>query len=434
MGIYSGSEVFGPLQEFYIKDTLESIMDDPSITVNEDDDLMYEGLMSVAAINENYNSLMRHIGINELQAIEQTGQEFVYTEGVLSSLWNTLKKFVLKVWDKIKGLFKHFIMIIDSYAKNDRDFCNKYRKQIMAYHNISDFTFKGYKWTIYTSEFGKACTVLDNETKKAHSNTDDGAATSTKTEFETGGGGADTYDEKAANKIMERFEDDFAETLRGTVLSKFEKGKGKAGKYSAEEFRKELGYALRNGEESKEELDDKDIDVHQMFEDLYTSKDTKKAIKELYQPTKKHIDNTIKLIDQADKDHVRNQPQTITDDDKKRVANDHTSGANRWDSNTTDETKNAAYEADRKKRVKRAKYTSKVYAYFSKVVHLCQEIIITMNTVVLNALKERSRQYKACLTKIVHHKSSNESAYTESADYGYQSNPADAFLGNIAFK
>ena len=433
MGIYSGSEVFGPLQEFYIKDTLESIMDDPSITVNEDDDLMYEGLMSVAAINENYNSLMRHIGINELQAIEQTGQEFVYTEGVLSSLWNTLKKFVLKVWDKIKGLFKHFIMIIDSYAKNDRDFCNKYRKQIMAYHNISDFTFKGYKWTIYTSEFGEACKVLDDETDKAHNNNGD-AATSTKAEFEATRNDHDSYDEKAANKIMERFEDDFAETLRGTVLSKFEKGKGKAGKYSAEEFRKELGYALRNGEESKEELDDKDIDVHKMFEDLYTSKDTKKAIKELYQPTKKHIDNTIKLIDQADKDHVRNQPQTA-DEEKAKNAYDSATGHKSGDfANLNDENKKAAIEKERQVRVKRAKYTSKVYAYFSKVVHLCQEIIITMNTVVLNALKERSRQYKACLTKIVHHKSSNESAYTESADYGYQSNPADAFLGNIAFK
>ena len=425
MGIYSDA-VFGPLQEFTIKDTIESIMEDSSIPVYEDDNLISEGLIGICVMNENYNNIMKHIGISELRAIETTGEEMVYTEGILSSLWNTLKKFVLKVWDRIKSLFKHFMMIIDGYMKKDKEFCNKYRKQIFAYHDLSDFTFKGYKWTIDTGEFDSACKALSAKANEAFTKSGSNVDKSKIQDTVSGMESNSQYDETSANKVMERFDDDVAEPLRGHVLALFKSGKGKDGKYTADEFRKELKACFRNGEESKEELDDKDFDVGDMFNDLFTSAKTKKDMKEYFKSSKKEIDDTIKVIDRLEKEHINNQPQTLSDTEAE--------AAEKAAKAQSDEEKKTARDNALKVKTTGAKYASKRYAYFSRVAHLTHEILLTMNSTALDALKERSRQFKACLTKIVYHKGKSESAYTESAYDREPSAYGTDFISSIEFK
>jgi hypothetical protein len=57
-------------------------------------------------------------------------------------------------------------------------------------------------------------------------------------------------------------------------------------------------------------------------------------------------------------------------------------------------------------------------------------IMIQVDSAVIAALKERSRQYKACLTKIVYYKPKEEGAYTESGNFVSGSN----FLSGIELK
>ena len=74
---------------------------------------------------------------------------------------------------------------------------------------------------------------------------------------------------------------------------------------------------------------------------------------------------------------------------------------------------------------------SKNLGFFSKISHVSKECLITINSELLNAMKERSRQYKACLIAYVHYRGNEESAYTES----YSGSRADgnSIFGNISF-
>ena len=461
MGIYSDTSFYQASAPIF-NDTLDTIREDPSIPVYEDKDLLEEGYVAIGVMNENYNTMMNAIGVSELSALERTGEELVYTEGVLGSIAERIKSFLKKVWERIKSLFKHFMMIIDGYAKNDKDFCNKYRKQIMAYHNISDFTFKGYKWTIDQGEISAAVALCKFDSIKAMtfkggstelSNLNLSSATP-----KNAAAGDNPY-----NKVLENFDDSF-EIVRGSILGNFHKGHGKTGSYTAEEFRKELRACLRSGEDTKEELDDKDIDVHNMFEELYTSKQTKKTANDTFKEAKKSIEDDIKTIDRLQRDNINNAPHkekskvidketeikqaipsgktgetailgwlkaNLVDQAKKDDVTGKESGS------TTFDTDKACAQAAAAGGIKVTDYTKEQGENFSRLLTLAhkamtaaKECLLAIQSAVLDALKERSRQFKACLTKIVYHKSSNESAYTESTSYSHPAN----FITDIEFK
>ena len=147
------------------KESIDDIIVDDRVVPSKSDDFVSEGIDIVLSMTENYNMVMEHIGRSELLALEQTGEPLVYTEGVIGSIFSTIKKFLSKIWEKIKSLFKRFIMMIDSYTKNDKAFVNKYRQQIYRHKSLSDFTFKGYVYTIDTGKIGE---MMNYKTKVKH--------------------------------------------------------------------------------------------------------------------------------------------------------------------------------------------------------------------------------------------------------------------------
>ena len=467
MGIYSDGLSYASTGAPIFTDTLDSIREDSSVEVYENYDLMEEGYVAIGVMNENYNRLMSTIGIQELVALESTGEELVYTEGVLGSLVNGIKNFLKKIWERIKSLFKHFMMIIDGYMKNDKDFCNKYRKQIYAYHDLSDFTFKGYKWTIDTGKINDALElcqythVKDMHFKDGGQHLKDAMST-----LSTGPNENSTED--AYKKALEYFDDSF-ETYRGTILEKLPHCK--AGTYTMEEFRKELKQSFRNGEDTKEELDDKDLDPGEMFTELFTSKQTKKTASDNFKTSRRIVDTDIKTIDSLQKTHVNNAPygknesqETISagqatednlgikgmDVDKAITqVNKYTYDNNGTATNLSISTSLTSLtdivsavnrlNKDIIKKPGKANKTigenkSKLLTLASKAMTASKECLIAINTATLDALKERSRQFKACLTKIVYHKGKSESAYTESAYDREPSAYGTDFISSIEFK
>jgi hypothetical protein len=131
--------------------------------------------------------------------------------------------------------------------------------------NLDDFVFKGYEFTIVDTEVDqaiRACHVAADKT---------GISADSSEDF-------DTLNDKYSETVEE---------FRGTVLDKF--SKGKAGKYDASEFAKELRAVLRNGEEEKDELNK--LDVNDMMNELIGSKDAKKSLSNAFKETKKAIEN-----------------------------------------------------------------------------------------------------------------------------------------------
>ena len=471
MSIY-GSAVFN---ESYntkpvITDTIESIMEDDSIVLkDENEDFVTEGLEAVAVMTENYSNFMQRVGISELNAIYATGDEMIYTESVVGDFFGGIKKFLMKIWDKIKSLFKRFIMVIDSYTKNDKAFINKYRQQIYRHKSLSDFTFKGYKYVIKQDKIEAGINEITSSCS-AYLSSGDINMTAGDKDVKDAYGSSGAWDQSGASKIDEKH-DDRREKLRGAILDKIG---GKAGAYTSEEYRKEIDELLRSGESEKQELDDKDIDVDEMVTEVQNNRDTKKTYDRLFRDSKKSVDQNIKDLDKLQRDHIKNNMPSKDEDLEKVGASDTVAKdspnliryannilkANSKDAissigalNNTDEPGMTlgieAGDSEDKKKERIATYVNahkdnsgdfsrsdskRRAAYLNnalKVTRATKEMLVTLDSCVLKALKDRNRQFKACLVKIAYHNPKNES-FTESYNYDNYNNYN--FISNIQFK
>ena len=463
MGIYSNI-VFNRRDDSpIITDTIESIMEDGSIVLkDENEDFVSEGFDIISSITENYNTIMQHVGVSELNAIYTTGDEMIYTENVVTDFLSGIKKFLMKIWEKIKSLFKRFIMVIDSYTKNDKAFINKYRQQIYRHKSLSDFTFKGYQYTIDTGKIKHAMEQLKEKTDTLLENPHAANAdVADNVNYKD-----DPWDSDAARKYDEKH-DDRMEELRGAILNALKTGTGQhsdsgKGRYTSEEFRKEIDMALRHGEEDKEELTDIEIDVDEMVTELQNYRETKKTVDTAFRDNKKLIDENIKTVDRLFKDHIKDSPSKENDkeptvDEIKALGKaemkkliDASLGNSKAividdagkDTTVTDKAEvtpdiAAQYIKDNKLANvytrSKSKKRSAMLSNATKVTNESKTMLITLDSCVLKALKERSRQYKACLVKIVYHNPKNESTFTES--YDYNSNYGfNNYISSINFK
>lgn len=109
-------------------------------------------LMHVYENQCNYNAMMKAVGISEMKYYQENGKELFLNEaGAFGSFITKAKEFFKKVWEKIKGMFKQLFMKINSFVASDKDFVNKYEKDIVrkwASIKKDEFNFKGYKFDI----------------------------------------------------------------------------------------------------------------------------------------------------------------------------------------------------------------------------------------------------------------------------------------------
>ena len=443
MGIYSNAvhEGYNGVEPT-IQDTLESIMVDESIEPYEGEDFTEGALAAVCDIHENYNLFMNQIGIAELAAVENTGSLMVYTEGVLGDMVNAIKNFLKKIWEKIKSLFKRFMMMIDSYTKNDKEFITKYKKEIYSGKGLEDFSFKG--WKFNKDAFTKTKDVCDQCTLDSKI-------------FNWQAGKTDKTEEEL--KRLEEKYDDMLEDGRGKIISLLG---GKSGKYDSSEFTKELHAVFRSGEESKEELDDKDINamggISGIANELMTSSDLKKTINNNIKAAKKAINTDEKEVERKQNEFFKSQPMDKDEADKEtKDYSDfsYTSGqkGSKGHTETEDEfydriskngskmkkgSKNfkASYDANKQTTpdipAKDASFSfgkttnkevanrkAKSFSIMIRAVRDTKSVLLQVEGACLNALKERSRQNKAIIIKYVAHKPKKESGFTESVQMGY---------------
>ena len=438
MGFYSGSRLYQETYSNVPEVTLEEVMRDDSILPSEQEDLIEASLNIIENIQENQNRFFQHIGVSELDYYDQHGEELIYTESVLGDIVDTIKKFLMKIWERIKGLFKRFIMIIDSYSKNDKDFAKKYQKEIFSKSgDTSDFTFKGYKWDIDNSGFQAAMTACSTKSD-SHWKTS-GERTETQ---------RDRYDSKESYEKNVDKESDAMETLRGEIYNAFTSKHKVSGNttLTSEEFRKEVHELFRGGETEKEELDSKDLDVHNMYNHLIQSQQDKKNAKTAFDTAKKSIDQDIKELERLHNTNIKDSPGTPTDkkytEAELNVFWDSTK--NDWKDDAPANVKATANVAAAKTANLTRKETddeahtrndlrSKNLAYFAKYSRVTKECLLTINSELLTAMKERSRQYKACLIAYVHYRPSSESAMTESYWIGKDKNVGGSIFSGISF-
>lgn len=236
----------------------------------------YEAGLQIAyetAVNQ--HNLMKAIGIQELAAIEETGEEIVYEAVNVKGIIDKMKAAIMKLWNKIKSLVAKFAAKFQSFGGDDKKFINRYKKQILM-GSAKGLEVKGYNYT------PDALTVSDAVSKGLGTE----AAKAAKAVM---GGATDTK----VNK------DDFEDKMRGAILGK--------GSLDASEFSKELKAIYRGGEDSPETLEN--INKGELV--AFLSSGTDKAIKAIkgdLTTQEKEYNNAIKKLNDLEKKLLKEKP------------------------------------------------------------------------------------------------------------------------------
>lgn len=130
------------------------------------------GIIAASEINANHNAFMKSIALSELAAIEQTGDTDVLYESVnIKGIFEKIKMFFKKVIEKIHKIFHTFMVKLQSWFGDTKDFATKYEKEVIKnWSQVSNnWDFKGYNYkkAILTkpgSEAIKASCKTGNET------------------------------------------------------------------------------------------------------------------------------------------------------------------------------------------------------------------------------------------------------------------------------
>lgn len=367
MGLYTNN-----LSGYGFGDTsFESLEENTSLNINENMSLVEAAMNSIAITEENWNAIQREIALTELAYVEETGEDFVYNEATGTSFIDTVKGFFKNIWEKIKALFRKFLVILGSYTKNDKDFVKKYSKDIVAaMKNIpSEASIKGYNYTLgeYKNKLSKpSVTEVINFSQKL-----------------CGGGDFATIGAKTNYDYAE-----VMEAARAEVL-------GISGGLTSSEFNEEMYKLLRGKEDSKIDIDLDAGLVNQAMNELNNMKTIRKEAKDAYNALSKIFTKVDKELTDMSKKVTKDLPNK--DDKAAKLGGDVLTGVNR----------------------------------VMGVAKGMAGVLQTANGIFLSACKEASRQYKAICVKVVTYKNIKESGYLDDDDYYNESAGTDMFAGVV---
>ena len=348
-----------------------SVLSDETIFEYNQEVTAETGYQLVAEAEENWNNIMKAVGIYELNYFEEHGTDVVYEASNAGSFIDKIKDFFKMVWEKIVAVFKKFFATIDSLIKSDKEFVKKYKKELLAKDKLGDFKFKGFKYTIDAVSVAKAGEATNSTFKGIISNYDHSAVASDLKKFAE-------VDELA--KISEKYEkrDEFIEEARAAIISKF--GGSVGSKLDSKEFDEELAKALRDKKDDKDELTLTELGGVEKILSTIENMPTKKEAQKEYTDLKKTIDALIKKLDNWKQDIVK-----------------------------------ADGNKDESAMAKMAAAASK----YSTVLKDDLGLLKIVNAAKLQAIKEENRQCKAICVKLLTYKPKNESVthYSESGSF-----------------
>lgn len=356
-------------------------IDMDSIVAQEcfEDNMHTAALRVVAESESNWNQIMQAMAIHELASYEETGDTDYYVTEAGTGFLESVKAFFKKLMEKIKGIFAKFMSIVDSWTKSDKDFIRKYKDKILKV-NTHDFEYEGYKFTYAnTSQLPKDTIRDDIKSDTIASHTDP-------TKVLTG-----TFDKNKANEyksIAEEFRgdklDDKLDATRAAIIKKLAPGdKYSSTSCDASDFSSDLFEALRNGESSKETIDD--VSPAELISTISQTEKIKQNARKFHDNLQKGLKDLIKQCDEWSRAISRDMPSKDNNDEK-------------------------------------GKYVAAVGAY-SGFLRNCQTLWTTGYGAYLQALKDENRQAKSVCVKLMSYKAKNEStSYYEEGS---------SLLGNI---
>lgn len=398
MGIFTSNMITGSEIDAY--SPAEQELKCEGVDIN-----FYEAsIVAVAESEAIYNKAMKEIGIGELRYMEENGHEMIYEAVDVKAVFDKIKMFFKKLMDKVKAIFHAFIAKLASWGSEDKVFVKKYEVEFgRKWNNVrGDFDFKGYKFTLKDisedalSGAAKLAVLVDKHLKSSGYNMTkiitNNVITTTNPE-----------DIRSATKNLTEDREDILEEMRAFVISSFEPSYS-GSSLDAKEFSEAIFSTFRNGETEKDSISKDELSVSEICNDLRTSDKTKKAADKVIKSTLKSIDAAIKLVDGFEKEAAKTKIST--------------------DGNKT--------ESDKKinNRSEFMGFASEI----SSLIKSHREFVVQATGGYLEALKDRSRQEKAIMVKVIAH-SDSKKMKRESYDYTNESySGSGSFLDSIVLK
>lgn len=159
-GIYESEGSFGgenlpdvTVDELLNNDDVEAAYEENSIDTAAR--LVYENTY-------NWNTIVEASEIEELHVLEATGTMAI-TEATQDGFLGKVKEFFKKLWEKVQQMFKKALMQFAVFAKSDKEFLSKYKKDIykaMNTKNFGDVQFSGYNYLFLTKGVDEITTPI----------------------------------------------------------------------------------------------------------------------------------------------------------------------------------------------------------------------------------------------------------------------------------
>ncbi len=339
-------------------------------------DILECTFQTLVEAEENWNIFRKAVGLNELNCLVSTGEEYIYEAGGAVSFLENAKQWFVKLFQKIKGIFEKFIAKVASFVSSDAKFVNKYEdkisegsKKIPASTTFNGYMFEGLKKFNIKNYSGMISS--DNSKGDALLKTIKSLNTATISAASDNG----TINDDKLKKQLEEFcngSEAGLKSLRGNMC-------GQSTGLESGEFAKEFRDYLYG---DKESLDDSYLSKYTEFiAEIKEAKQCKAKAKEDFDEIKKLINENISRLesykqDLKDKDNSQ-------DNDKSKKAKEN------------------------------------LVKYIDATINSAKEgltVVTTANGIHLAALKDYNRQCKAICVKLVGF-ASRQSAENASAIY-----------------
>lgn len=351
----------------YSASNIEDLLNE-DLNIYEGMSIMEANYAAIAESEMNWNAIMECAAATEMQYFAETGEEYVYTEA--SGFFGKISEFFKKIWEKIKGLFKKFMVMIGSLWTKDKDFVSKYGETIRRnIKNIpNDTTIKGYVFKINLSD------VIPTAIKQAGDKAANISATLADAD-NFGSAGAKVvgmFSTDSVKNIMTADDwdsTDVNEKIRGELI-------GDNGGLTSGEFAKNVAEKLRDGESSPIDLDLNSTTVNQALMDLNGAREARRAADKVYKEGEKAFKKIIDKMEKLENKAYKDKPATATTGDQK----------------------------------------SKDLRGFNRMLNMVRSIsndVSTMNSLFLTAVKDKYNQDKKMCVKVVTYKNVKEGAFVE---------------------